>query len=146
MNKVYNKCYEYPKDAVYCGRGSVFGNPFSHKTGTKASYRVKTREESIDRYNRYFLNSPKLIIEAKTQLKGKNLLCFCKPHACHADILLLVANEQFDIDDEIRMALYDCGYYTRYARDIKKIIYNELQIYIFLESCQLVINRTTLFE
>ncbi|MBK6285826.1 MAG: DUF4326 domain-containing protein [Draconibacterium sp.] len=32
---------------VYCGRGSVLGNPFTHKQGTKAQFIMASRDEAI---------------------------------------------------------------------------------------------------
>lgn len=38
---------------VYIGRPSKWGNPFSHKAGTLAQYRVASREEAIARYREW---------------------------------------------------------------------------------------------
>lgn len=96
----------------YIGRGSIWGNPYSHKHGTKAQYVVGSRQEAIDKYREYVLNRPDLMSELIT-LDGKVLGCYCKPLACHGDVLLelledhkveirLIAEEYFDevgIDD-----------------------------------------------
>lgn len=77
VNKRYNS-YD-----VYIGRGSPFGNPFIiGKHGT--------RTEVIEQYRDYFFD--KLMFdhefsEAVNELKGKCLGCFCKPQACHGDII-----------------------------------------------------------
>lgn len=48
MCEVVNKHYqEYD---IYIGRGSKWGNPYSHKEGTKALYRVKTVGDAIEAY------------------------------------------------------------------------------------------------
>ena len=39
---------------VYCGRGSVLGNPFSHKEGTKATFVVESRDEAVEAYRLLF--------------------------------------------------------------------------------------------
>lgn len=87
--KVVNKRNE-PYD-VYIGRGSNFGNPFTHiKTKqTKAEFVVKSRKEAIEAYRSYLLSNPELLEEIK-QLKGKTLGCFCKPKSCHGDIIVEV--------------------------------------------------------
>jgi len=72
---------------VYIGRGSKWGNPFSHKAGTKALYRVKSREEAIRKYREWILTQPELL-ESLSELEGKTLGCFCKPHDCHGDVLV----------------------------------------------------------
>lgn len=73
-------------DRVYIGRPSKWGNPFSHRDGTIAKYRVATRKEALTRYEKYLLDSPELM-ESLHELKGKVLVCWCKPKACHGDIL-----------------------------------------------------------
>lgn len=80
--KVLNKHRDpIPDGAVYIGRGSAWGNPY-------VIGRHGTREEVIDRYRRNVL--PVLDL---TPLKGKHLVCFCKPKACHGDLLLAAANQ-----------------------------------------------------
>lgn len=77
---------------VYVGRPSKYGNPFSHKKGTLAKYKVDTREEAIDRFREWFLSNAELVESAKRELKGKTLGCWCYPAKCHAEILAEVAN------------------------------------------------------
>jgi polynucleotide 5'-kinase involved in rRNA processing len=77
---------------VYIGRGSVFGNPFTHLPlrNTKAEYQVKTREEAIERYKEWFYNkldSDDDFLVKVSELKGKTLGCYCKPKSCHGDII-----------------------------------------------------------
>jgi hypothetical protein len=76
---------------VYIGRGSKWGNPYSHREGTLASFVVKTRREAIDKYEEYLLNNSELM-ESLKELKGKTLGCFCKPKSCHGDILAKYAD------------------------------------------------------
>jgi hypothetical protein len=78
---------------VYIGRPSIWGNPFSHKAGTLANYKVKNRKEAIEKYREYLLNSPELLARLP-ELKGKTLGCWCKPQACHGDVLLELANKE----------------------------------------------------
>lgn len=72
---------------VYIGRPSIWGNPFSHRNGTKAEYIVETREQAVDMYKEWIKNKPELI-EKLPELKDKVLGCWCKPLACHGDVLL----------------------------------------------------------
>lgn len=76
---------------VYIGRGSKWGNPFSHKEGTLAEHVVGSREEAIAKYEEYLLNTQELV-DALPELKGKILGCWCKPKACHGDVLKKLAN------------------------------------------------------
>lgn len=78
---------------IYIGRPSIWGNPFSHKSDTKAEYIVSTREEAVAAYRNYILNSSELM-EKLPELKGKVLGCWCSPLACHGDVLLELANKE----------------------------------------------------
>jgi hypothetical protein len=83
LPKVYNKHRSpYPPNAVYCGRGSPYGNPF-------VIGRDGDRDEVCDKFEREIL--PTLDV---TALRGKNLLCFCAPKRCHCDAILRKANEE----------------------------------------------------
>lgn len=87
MPKVLNKHHlpdkQVPPDAVYIGRGSKWGNPF-------AIGRDGTRAQVIQKYRHHLTEEMKL--EARRELRGKDLVCFCSPQACHGDVLLEVAN------------------------------------------------------
>lgn len=89
--KVFNKHHgDAPSDAVYIGRGSPYGNPFViGKDGNRA--------EVIAKYRVYLEADENLLNKVKTELKGKNLLCFCKPAGCHGDIILLTANPELNV-------------------------------------------------
>ncbi len=83
---------------VYIGRGSIFGNPYTHYPlkDTMAQYKVKTREESIEKFRVYFYNRLKIDDDFRLEvleLKGKVLGCYCKPKACHGDIIVEYLNE-----------------------------------------------------
>jgi hypothetical protein len=72
-------------DGVYVGRPSKFGNPFEiGKDGSRA--------EVIRKFEKYLNGNEALIAEVKAELKGKNLICWCAPKACHATVLLQIAN------------------------------------------------------
>jgi hypothetical protein len=91
--KVYNKRDKMiPANAVYIGRPSIFGNPYSHMDNTIAKFKVATRQASIDAFRTYVLNKPELVQAIKLQLKGKDLVCWCAPLPCHGDFLIELAN------------------------------------------------------
>ena len=95
MPKVFNKHHQnHPPDAVYVGRPTKWGNPYTHidHKGTAAQFRVPTREEAVARYEEYLNKNPELLEAVKEELRDKDLVCFCAPLACHADILLRIAN------------------------------------------------------
>lgn len=76
---------------VYIGRGSKWGNPFSHREGTKAAHVVDSREAAVAAYEEFILDRPDLLA-ALHELRGKRLGCFCKPAACHGDVLAKLAD------------------------------------------------------
>lgn len=97
MPVVYNKKNgNIPSDAVYVGRPTKFGNPYSHLDKTIAKYKCSSRAEAIKLYEQWLTTQPALIATIKKELKGKNLVCWCVPLACHADILIKIANEKND--------------------------------------------------
>ncbi len=64
-------------------RDGYFGNPY--KIGVDG-----TREEVLSKYKDYFVNRTRTdreFYESIMDLKGKRLGCFCKPEACHGDII-----------------------------------------------------------
>lgn len=81
---------------VYVGRGSKFGNPYTHKYGTSAPWVVDDRETAIRLYEEWLRAQPELMAAVKQELKGKVLGCWCKPLDCHGDVLLKIANEEED--------------------------------------------------
>lgn len=92
MPKVLNmRTDQIPKDAVYVGRPTKWGNPFIiGKDGT--------REEVIDKYADWLddmiLNQNKVdLADVLDELQGKDLVCWCAPLPCHADVLLELANK-----------------------------------------------------
>lgn len=88
------------RDAVFVGPGSKWANPFKKpdvdalrgepdvegayqnggwKEAAKLLYRDYLKEEGLD----------------AGELRGKDLICTCKPHEpCHADVLLDLANRE----------------------------------------------------
>ncbi|MGY6409898.1 MAG: DUF4326 domain-containing protein [Alkalilacustris sp.] len=71
--------------AVYCGRPSPWGNPFRiGKDGTRAEVVAKFRE--------WLMARPELVAKARAELRGRDLICWCAPAACHCDVLAEVAN------------------------------------------------------
>ena len=71
---------------VYIGRPSIFGNPFSiGKDGT--------REDVIEKYTNWIENlassQESMLLEAIYNLKEGDILgCWCKPNACHGDVII----------------------------------------------------------
>lgn len=81
----------------YIGRGSVFGNPFKITT-------VVSREKSIELYERYLRKSiakvekGDIFTEKLPQMiyalpENAILGCYCKPKACHGDVIIKIWKE-----------------------------------------------------
>lgn len=65
---------------VYIGRPSKWGNPFLiGKDGD--------RDEVIRKYREWILSQPALLRDLR-ELRGKVLGCWCRPKACHGDVLV----------------------------------------------------------
>ncbi len=92
------KGWRMPPNTVYVGRGSRWGNRY--KTGDKLpNGEILTRERVIELYrkgvNEVAINGSEYLRKYfdLSELRGKNLCCWCKPdELCHADILLELAN------------------------------------------------------
>ena len=79
VKNIRTEIFDEDKD-VFIGRGSKWGNPFIiGKDGD--------RDLVIERYIDYFENNKELIKDIE-ELKGKNLICYCSPKACHGDYLI----------------------------------------------------------
>ena len=73
---------------VYIGRAGrgqdgYFGNPFRIGCGMSL-------EDAVQRFQRYFIDRIEKDSEFKRRVlavKGKRLGCFCKPKACHGDVI-----------------------------------------------------------
>lgn len=70
-----------PRDAVYVGRPTKWGNP----------HRDRNREVAVLLY-RALTVTPELAEMARRELRGKDLACWCPSGPCHADVLLEIAN------------------------------------------------------
>lgn len=93
--RLFNKrIHQVPAGSVYIGRPSPWGNPFIiGKDGT--------REEVIEKYREYLISNTELVERAKRELRGKNLVCFCAPNACHGEILLRLVNEEERLEESL---------------------------------------------
>ncbi|MGR5365898.1 DUF4326 domain-containing protein [Photobacterium damselae] len=87
INIKRNDCNDY----IYIGRGSKWGNPYSHLTGDM------NREEAISAFKYDFDRNLFLNVDMKSnigEIRGKVLGCSCKPLCCHGDVLAKEANNQ----------------------------------------------------
>jgi len=70
-----------PENAIWVDRCTQWGNPFT----------VGTRDELIEKYKVWLRSQPHLIAQLES-LRGYDLVCWCAPMPCHADVLLELAN------------------------------------------------------
>lgn len=92
MPKVYNKHHKNaPKGASYVGRPSKYGNPYG--IGDVFGDRENILKLYANWLQAEIEHGNLTIEEIKKDLKGKDLVCWCAPKPCHADILLKLANE-----------------------------------------------------
>jgi Domain of unknown function (DUF4326) len=109
---MHDKGVKPSETAVYVGRPSKWGNPFAIGGDWN-------REQVISKYKDWFENQD-LVFQLE-ELRGKDLICWCAPEACHADWLLLLANA--DMTDWLptppkeREPEWHRGYGTEQGRD-----------------------------
>lgn len=83
------KGWRMPKNTIYVGRPTKWGNPF--KIGKDGLNNIEKVLEAYELATRVKVGQGWLDL---TELKGKNLACWCpldKP--CHVDILLKYVNQ-----------------------------------------------------
>ena len=83
-----------PPNTVSVARPGKWGNPF-----TVAKY---GRDLAIANFRLRLVGMDSIGALDLSELRGKNLACWCKPHeACHADVLLEMANAPMvDFDEQ----------------------------------------------
>lgn len=74
------------RDATYIGRPSKWGNPF-------VIGRDGSRADVIAKYRACIVAHPALM-NALDELRGRDLICWCAPLACHGDVLTDLANRR----------------------------------------------------
>lgn len=106
--------WRMPADTVKVDRTTRWGNHFRVIACEDGSFEVRVRDQHFDEPEARALTLPEAMgaavrvyadwlhgpfgtirrTQAKADLRGLNLACWCKPDApCHADVLLEVANE-----------------------------------------------------
>lgn len=83
------KGWRMPDNAIYVGRPTKWGNPYS------VGYDGDTRKDVVILYREHLKYDPELVKAAKRELVGKDLACWCSlDQACHADVLLELLLEE----------------------------------------------------
>ena len=72
-----------PKDAIYIGRGSIWGNPFV--MGTHGDRETVCAKHRVHLWKQ--IQSGEITLEQLAALHGKDLVCYCAPARCHGHAL-----------------------------------------------------------
>lgn len=90
MPQVYNKRHnDFSYEAVYVGRPTAFGNPFIVGKDGKQG-------ECVELYRSWIWHPEQKWLREKimNELRGKDLICWCAPLDCHADVIMEIANSE----------------------------------------------------
>ena len=73
---------------LYIARPSRWGNPY--RIGPDGD-----RTEVIEKYRAWLLQQKDLMAEI-ADLHGKTLGCWCRPYSCHGDVILEIAEQEYN--------------------------------------------------
>ena len=92
INKRVTKNIDYT-EAVYVGRPTIWGNPFpiDPLDDEDMARVIAIRKFKLWAYDDKQRNWRKRV---RADLKDKDLVCWCSPEACHAEVLMKIANEK----------------------------------------------------
>lgn len=83
------KGWRMPENTVSVTRPGKWGNPYKI-----TDYPYKSIDQILEAYRTYVNDQMSMGILDISELRGKDLACFCPLHLkCHADILLEIANK-----------------------------------------------------
>lgn len=98
------KGWRMPPGTVKVDRTTRYGNPFTVDGAESAGYHGTQRELAafcVEMFRKWLSGRHVLLgrwppgADAISNLRGKNLACWCKPgEPCHADVLLEIANAE----------------------------------------------------
>jgi len=84
--------WRMPANAVYVGRPTKWGNPFTVKSALECSF-AETVEQARRVCVEFFQDEAPVSAPSLEELRGKDLVCWCPLDApCHAGVLLEWAN------------------------------------------------------
>lgn len=101
------KGWRMPANTVYVGRGSRWGNPFRVEAAPGDGRAPVTAEDAVALFERWLADpgtgshagARARLLDSLAELRGRHLACWCpladpagRPAACHADVLLTLAN------------------------------------------------------
>jgi hypothetical protein len=78
-----SKGWRMPENTLKVDRSTRWGNPFQHPD----------RAVMVRQFEEWLPSQPQLVAEAREQLRGRNLACWCPLDGpCHAEVWLKIAN------------------------------------------------------
>lgn len=88
------KGWRLPKNTVVVSRPSLWGNPYA--VGKEIDgILTMSNEHAVQRFREEAESNLMFLIKVRSELRGKNLACWCKlDDVCHADVLLEIANHR----------------------------------------------------
>jgi hypothetical protein len=97
MIQVHNK-HTYKGEGHYIGRPSALGNPYTHLYSDRDDVTiVESRDKAVSMYKEWLEEAydddifvhDEINFLVKEYLKKKelHLICWCKPQACHGDVI-----------------------------------------------------------
>jgi len=101
---------------IRIGRGTIYGNPFTHENllETKAIVKCSSRSQAVDNYRLWVLNIIEIkgmkppTVEQIRLLKGKVLGCYCQKNAsCHGQVLAEIADSTDEQLEKIKEKLFN---------------------------------------
>lgn len=101
------KGWKAPEGVINCTRPGKYGNPYfpgcglgfgNVVDGRPVNWPLHTRQHMVDHFREYMRvmakTEPDRFEEYIAPLRGKTLMCWCKPDdLCHTDVLLELANK-----------------------------------------------------
>ncbi len=90
------KGWRMPLNTVKVDRTTKWGNPFRIGEAHPDCGHPMRLEDTVELFRKRIGQGPPFDLEAiRAELRGRNLGCWCPPgQACHADILLRIANSR----------------------------------------------------
>lgn len=102
-DRVVNRKEGNHPNAIYVGRPTHFGNPFTHLMNVKGAIRVDTRDDAVELQRQWLageieipdLNQQRIkAIGEILTLRNRQIECWCSPEACHGTTLALWADSR----------------------------------------------------
>jgi Domain of unknown function (DUF4326) len=86
------KLKRVPPSAVYIGRANPFFRVAKSKWHNQFEIPRDGDRATVNALYEEWLRTQDDLVDALDELRGKNLVCWCAPLACHGDLLLRLAN------------------------------------------------------